>query len=222
MALNFNMSKKPTGSIQSLQISTFSDDSTNLQIKIIKFSSDKEEIEKQIVDLFVKTTIKSGFSFLETPKQNKQDDFDFSLTLPGGKVYLELTEFIVKDQEIPYLTSSTPRTCGEFHDMFLKTIDNKIKKASKRLEKMTLLKKELLPVDLLCYTTHADYNIDDVVVVLLQHTLLNYKNPFENIFLLQPIAFNHAHIRVLQPYSDKTIDNNTLVKLRDNQLINLL
>jgi len=216
------MHNKPIGIIPSIRTTFFLSNLTNIQLNKINFSSSKEGIEKQIIDIFIKTTRKSGFEFLDDPIHNTQDDFDFTLSLPGGKIYMELTEFIINDSKTPYRTFNSIRTHGDLHDEFINKINKKIRKVNNRIKNIKLQKLRLLPVDLLCYTSHSDYKIDNVVVALIQNTLLSHENPFENIFLLQPITLDYAEIRVLQPYSGKIIVKETLVKLRNNKLINLL
>ena len=72
------------------------------------YSAEKSEVEAQMVVAFIasmnKLLVLSNESFfLSNPRQNKEDDFDFTVDSPTGPAYLELIE--IAPLQGPYASS---------------------------------------------------------------------------------------------------------------------
>lgn len=185
----------------------------------LQYSDKKENVETFIMGQFFLHMKKYGAVFLDNPRQNNQDDFDFTLFLPGGKVYLELTEFVIGNKrDLPYKKFKTMQKYGDIVDKLILRIVEKSKKAKKRKEEKSIAE----PIHLLCYVTHCDFLLNDEVVAIVQDELKGIKHEFENIFYLTILNEKECDIKILYPNNNPKINKDLMRKLREKHLVNLI
>src|SRR6185503_16163554 len=93
----------------------------------IQFPKTKEEIEKFVLDLWTAEVRRAGGSIL-TVTQNEEDDFDFTLELPGGIVSLDLVEVFYSDGENrPYETTDIEVSVSRYAKQICESVKRKSK-----------------------------------------------------------------------------------------------
>src|ERR1700719_4826933 len=150
---------KPTGMVGPLTIRATSDGSSGGWNKI-EFPNNKEGIEKLMVEMWASAIRKAGGSIIEII-QNKEDDFDFTLVLPGGTVSLDLVELIYSDgQNKPYEGDGIEIKVHEYAEQ----IFNLVMKKSGRYGSAGTR-----PIHLLVYITHWRFWTSEIVIRLAQY-----------------------------------------------------
>jgi hypothetical protein len=86
------------------------------------YSTEKAEIERQMVVSFISSMNKNLATsceelFLSNPKQNQENNIDFTVDSPNGLAYLELME--IAPLKGPYTTASSSYKPYEFARLFL-------------------------------------------------------------------------------------------------------
>lgn len=202
-------SRKPTGQI--CPVSLTQAKYPSITWEKINFPKAKDQIEAKIVNYFVAAGTAVGFGVLEVT-QNIENDIDYSLTLPGGRIDLELTEIIYSAEPgNPYISGSMPIKCGDFSRQI---IDLVMKKSSKYSPL------NANPIHLILYITHWSFLPNELVIRLIQHELNITKHIFENIFLLIPLDSKNANLRVLYP-SINPLEKYSPQEFYDSTYINL-
>jgi hypothetical protein len=186
------MPKKPTGNIGPFVAKSGPAGVTGGWEKI-KFPEDKESIEKFALELWCSEIKKAGGSVRKVAK-NPEDHFDFTLELPGGKVYLDLVEFIYRDKEgRPYESDEIEIKVFDFAEQIHDTVLRKSQHYGKVGE---------VPIHLLLYVTHWRFWPPELVIRLAQHFLSEAPPIMENVFLVLPLDEKAGHARVLYPSRD--------------------
>ena len=204
------MPNKPTGRIGPFQVTVGREGPAGNWEKI-QFPKQKEEIEQLILDLFVTEMRKKGATILGY-KQNPQNDFDFTLELPGGRISLDLTEVIYRDEKgRPYegeeIRIESYQYATQIHDAVMAKSIHYGKAVSQ-------------PIHLLAYITHWRFQPNELVIRLVQHMLQHSKPIIENVFLLLPLDNKSADLRVLYP-STAPLEGQDVSSVKDNFYLNL-
>lgn len=190
---------KPTGNIGPNKV-FLENGNYKLSWDKVIFPTVKEDIELYYCQKFAEQIIKAGGEIYAI-KQNEENHFDFTLELPGGKVYMDLAEVIITDYKgNPYSTEQIKISYSEYLDSTLNIV---IKKSKNYQSKSTT------PIYLLLYCTHWRFIPNDEIIYLLQYYLINKKSCFENIFLYIPIDDIDGHLHVLYPADNLKFKNIT-------------
>lgn len=157
----------------------------------IKFSSAKEDIERFIADLWAREIRRTGGSILDVKQNSDQNDFDLTIELPGGFVFLDLVEVIYRDSKgRPYDNDDVQVKVFDFAEQIRDTVLKKSRHYGKVNSR---------PIHLLLYVTHWRFWPIELVVRLAQYLLLQTPPITENVFLLMPLDSEAAVCRVLFP-----------------------
>lgn len=183
------MAKKPTGDIGPVSATSTPTGATGGWNKIV-FPKDKESIETLIINMWASATRRVGGTVHEIV-QNKQNDFDFMLVLPGGTVSMELVEFMYRDgQGKPY----------DGDEIEIKSFDYAMQLAATVMRKSSHYGKVGgQPIHLLVYITHWRFWSNEVAIRLAQHFLNENPPIFENVFFIEPLEDKEGNARVLYP-----------------------
>jgi hypothetical protein len=201
---------KPTGQIGPFRITGGPNRPVGDWSKI-QFSTKKEEIEQFILNLFLAEMRKNDASIIAA-KKNPENDFDFTLELPGGRVSLDLTEIIYRDAEgRPY--------AGDNIRIQSYTYAEQIRDAvmAKSAHYAGISGQ---PIHLLTYITHWRFHAHEVVIRLVQHMLQQSRPIMENVFFLSPLDETAATLRVLYP-SANPLGGYELDRLKDDWYLTL-
>jgi hypothetical protein len=183
------MPQKPTGTIGPVTIQVGASGVTGGHQKI-EFPTNKEAIERLIVEMWAAETRKAGGSILSI-KQNEEHDFDFTVELPGGTVSLDLVELFYRDGNgRPYDGENIEIDITRFAEQIRDTVMKKSRHYGRATDR---------PIHLLVYITHWLFWPADVVIRLAQHLLLETPPIIENVFLLAPLDSTAGTCRVLFP-----------------------
>jgi hypothetical protein len=167
---------------------TWTPDGHILEHRIIKWSTDQKEIERTILGFYVREFEKTGATFIKIEDGGK-GHLDFLLTLPGGKMYLELMEAVIPDAgTLPH----QPNTQGHWP---LPYADKVFQDVQKKIDKYGL--KHRIPISLLIYTTHEQYRPNGAVIDVLRHYFKDREHAFFYVFFLIPIMTDCCSLRVL-------------------------
>lgn len=197
--------KKPSGYFAFTRISSNGEE-VKSEFNEISFSSNKEEIEWYFCHQFCYQMIKSGATINEVI-QNEENNFDFTLKVPSGAIYLELTEVVInKKGQSPYSSQ------GNQWIRYQEFVNAAIKIISK---KSTGYQKSDIPIHLLMYNTHWGFAPNHEIIALLQYDLKRIEHSFENIFYYNPIDETEGELRVLFPSSLKYLDGFDMEQLRE-------
>jgi hypothetical protein len=198
---------KPTGEIGPVIISK---DKTGFQP--VEFPKNKEDIEKFIVNGFLKSAQQQKVLHFETIsyKQNELDDFDYSLETSIGSRYLELME-IAPLEHLQGKYGNAPSSYKLYE--FAEFIYNKIMYKSIKYSSMVETK-----IILLLYITHWNFNFDTTVIALLQYWTVVNRNNFDLIYLYVPCNsdFGRPHLIFPTPLDYWKERNFSPVRYRDS------
>lgn len=204
--------KKPSGNIGHFRISVGEKDVKSSRVRI-EHSAKKDEIEKYYCERFINAMRKNGTNILGF-KQNEEDDFDFTLTMPGGKVSLDLAEVTINQPKIsPYKKKDSEI----FYKDYIDSVINIVKKKSKRKR----YQESKTPIYLLFYCTHWRFTPADAAIVVIQYDLLQLKHTFENIFFYCPLDREEGYVRVLYPTRKEKFDSIDIEEIRNGSYFNL-
>lgn len=202
--------RKPTGQIGATKLE-ISDGAPVAHWDKIVFPSEKEDIEKKIVGYFYREMLRQGYSILEA-NQNKESYIDYSLSLPSGKVDLELRELLYRDDEDkPY----DSRQIKIMTLSYAQQIYDAVHKKSKHYQQTSAV-----PIHLLMYVTHWRFVPHEAVIRIAQHLLAETPPIFENVFLLLPFDETEAMVRVLYP-STNPMEGKRIEDFADEWYLNL-
>jgi len=183
------MAKKPTGSIGPFSVTSTPSGAVGAWNKV-EFPKEKESIEKLVVEVWSSAMRSAGGTILEVIP-NKQNDFDFTLVLPGGKVSMDLVEFIYRDgQGKPYDGDQITIQSFDYAKQLVATV---MEKSAHYGNPGTQ------PIHLLVYITHWRFWSNEVAIRLTQHFLGESLPIFENVFFTEPFDARRGNARVLYP-----------------------
>lgn len=154
----------------------------------INWPSNQKEIERKILGFFVREFEKTGAKFLAIEDGGTRE-LDFLLTLPRGKVHLELMEAILPQVgEIPFQSGNRGYDPIPYGEAIFCEVSKKISKYGFN---------HVVPIDLLIYITHEQYRPNGAAIQVLRRYFLENKHPFQYIFFLIPYAEDRATLHVL-------------------------
>lgn len=178
----------------------------------INWPSTQKEIERKILGYFVREFEKQGAKFLAIEDGGTRE-LDFLLTLPGGKVHLELMEAILPQHgEIPFQPGNRSYDPIPYGEAIFREVSKKISKYGFSHE---------IPIDLLIYITHEQYRPNGAAIQVLQRLFLENKHPFQYVFFLIPLAEDLTKLHVLFN-KDYPFDPPAFSELKDRSWINLV
>jgi hypothetical protein len=190
------MAKKPTGTIGFNRVDVQSNgDATNSFVKL-EFPNEKEAIETMMAgDFITSMNIKMAPTgmpwFMSEPKQNIQNDFDFTINLPNGSTaWLELME--IAPLELFGGFDHVPASYKPYD--LAKIVVAKIMKKAVRYSGS--LEKEL---HLLTYITHWGFTPSTSLIALARYFLALEKHPFDGVYLYAPFQQGEGDGIVLAP-----------------------
>jgi hypothetical protein len=179
--------KKPTGRSGFYRV-TGGGEATPIELS---HSDEKAEIERKVVDMLLRShTYHTGEPFLlSNPRQNKEDDFDFTVTSPRGDADLELME-VAPLSAFGGSYENVPPThkAGDL----AAAISKEIFKKSKRYKP----KRELF---LLLYLTHWSLALGKATIQLLRYKLKKQRHVFGAVFYFAPLDDEVGVIEWLYP-----------------------
>jgi hypothetical protein len=144
-------------------------------------------IERKILGYFQREFSKTGAKFLAV-KDLGDKGLDFLLTLPGGETYLELMELVAPEiGETPYQHGAQSHTASGYIDKVFHGVERKIAKYGLKHD---------YPIHLLFYTTHEQYVPSPPGVEMLKIRFKETVHPFENVFLITPLAEDLTPLQV--------------------------
>ena len=202
--------QKPTGQTGPITVGIENSD-PSARWKKIEFPRAKADIERFVFELWLSETRKAGGTIYESV-QNPEDDFDFTLQLPGGPVHLDLTEIFYHDgQQRPYDGQRTRIKSYRFAEQVFNSITAKSDHYGKPGS---------IPIHLLTYITHWRFSPSEVAIRLVQHFLLETPPIIENVFFLEPFDATAANLRVLFP-SRNPLEGHDPEEFREHGYLNL-
>lgn len=189
--------RKPTGKIGPIRASA-TPDGVSVVWRPVEFSEKRDEVELHIMKLFCDALCREGFPSVKY-KQNAENDFDFTLDLPGGRTYLELTEILYEEVggELANSERTNPyqsrKTIVEV-DRYGRQIAEAVKRKSRQYGRAGQI-----PVHLLTYVTHWRFAPSETVIRLAQYHLLAKPPIFDYVFMIVPLMGDSAELRMLYP-----------------------
>ncbi|TBZ69899.1 hypothetical protein [Rhizobium leguminosarum] len=187
------MAKKPTGNQGRYRVIVEDDGNASGEFLRDLLGTSKDAIELRVVELFAEAwKTKTGVAFRW--HQNPENDVDFTLGLPGGRVKLELTELVLHDGEgNPFKSGNKLRTFGQYAEALVERVTSK----SNHYQVVSI------PTHLLIYPTHEPFDAPGQAIALAKMKLkaLNPAPVFENIFYLQMLPTGPI-VRCLHPTPD--------------------
>ncbi len=190
------MNKKPIGQIGPLRVNINPNNATK-SLQLVKFSGNKRENEDKILSIFRSEAERKGFKFYDI-KPNPENHFDYTLSLPGGTVFLDLMEIVYHS---PESKNKNPYNSGEIlinnKDYAEQIVKNILKKSAKYQNRGST------PIHLLTYVTQWSFQLGQGVIAICQNYLRNRPHIFENIFFLTILDDISGDIRVLFPSPDR-------------------
>lgn len=190
-------------------------DSYILSWQKIVFPKKKEDIEKYICERFAFHMVKVGATIYSI-EQNEENNFDFTLKLPGGTVYLDLVEIIINDSRgSPYSNEQLKISYSDYIDSVLKIVSKKSLKYESKSE---------IPISLLIYCSHWRFIPNDEIIFILQYIIQNNNYIFENIFIYTPLDDTDGTLTLIHPTDVNKFKNITpevIEKSRSKFYLNL-
>lgn len=206
------MATKPSGTAGPFTVTVSADGTVVGQQAKIVWPPDQKEIERKILGFFVREFEKTGAKFLNI-QDGGTKDLDFLLTLPGGQVHLELMEVVIpKSGEIPFRPGHRRHQPVPYADAIFKGVQRKIDKYGSTHE---------VPIDLLLYVTHEQYNPNDAALDVLRRYFLERPHSFEYVFFLIPGSEDLVHLNVLFN-KDQPLNPPPLSELEQREWINVV
>lgn len=182
------MAKKPSGITGAFSVTVTEGGELTGHHDKVNWPSSQKDIERKILGFFMREFEKSDAKFIKI-EDGGTEELDFLLTLPGGKVYLELMEAVVpRPKEIPFQSGNRRFEPITYADVVFHEITKKIAKYGLKHE---------IPIDLLIYLTHEQYNPNNAAINVLRRYLIETEHPFQYVFFLIPHTEDFAVIHVL-------------------------
>ena len=195
------MAIKPSGTSGPIKISFSNNDGISQTHEKFIWATNKEGIENQIFQFFVREIKKTGEE-ITSYEAGGTKDLDFAVTSNNQKFCLELMEAFVSQRDCqPFQGGAQIHNSSTYADKVFAGIDKKTKKYGLKHE---------VPIDLLLYATHEQYNPSSSALELLKHYLIEQKHSFRRVFFIQPLAEDFS---ILHKLFDQKIQ--VALKFRD-------
>lgn len=208
---------KPSGKLGAFKAVT-SEQGVHGEFEKVVFSKEKDEIENSVVKMFFdsmnKELGKTGEQFvLKSPKRLSENDFDFEVTSPKGKAYLELVEYAP-----PSLVSKgfnkVPVTYAPFEravDILKAVLKKDRKYPSRRSYELFLL----------VYVTHFGLAMNKTCQRCLQYFLSKAPISFDCVYFYTPLANDFGEPLHLFPVPPILLQGFSPWLCRENTVIHL-
>lgn len=179
------------------------------------FSPEKADIEKQMTVSFLAAMNKYCASPDETfplsnPKQNQENDLDFSIESPNGPAYLELME--IAPLKGPYKTAPPSYRPYDFAKAVLGGIH------AKSRHYVGIQGRDLY---LLLYVTHWAFTPSDSVLNCLRYWLARETHVFRGVFMFYMLDSLEGAPYFLFPFPPDPLASFDPEAIRDNVCLNL-
>jgi hypothetical protein len=198
------MAKKPSGVIGPLTIKSGPEGAIATRERI-DWGTTQIDAETRVLEYFKGFIEGIGGKILDA-QHGGTEDLDFLVTMPRGKVYVEMMEAVVTPKgERPFKSANHSFKAIEYAESVFEGVQRKIDKYGFRHE---------IPLWLLIYTTHDHYSPANVGFQALTRLFLDRKHPFELVAFVSPIDNAKAKVRTLFS-ADEPIDAPTLEDLKD-------
>lgn len=182
------MAIKPSGTSGPFSVTVSADGTPVGRHEKFAWPTNQKDIERKILDFFVREFERTGAKFLKI-EDGGTKDLDFLLTLPGGEVHLELMEIVIPQKgEIPFQPGHRRHEPVPYADAAFAGVQRKIDKYGLKHD---------VPIDLLLYVTHEQYNPNGAALDVLRRYFLERRHPFQYVFFLVPVAEDFATLYVL-------------------------
>lgn len=209
---------KPTGTIGPFRVRFNEDQTVTGEFLQVPFSQEKAAIEMDVTQKFISSANKvlselgeARRFILFDPKQNLEDDFDFSFFTCNGPAYLELME--IAPQTGPY--EQAPKKYNVYD--YAETIWKGISKKSARYDTKD---KETI-IYLLLYVTHWSFILCDEVIDCLAYWSNCNPHVFKAIFLYQTSDNEEGESFSIFPTPDDAFVGFNPEKYRNNNFTHL-
>lgn len=180
-----NSPRKPTGTIGPLQVSA-----AGAEFLQVEFPRTKEEVEHFILEAFIRDSGSLPLRISEW-KQNRQNDFDFSIGTTEGPKFLELMEIApLENLRGSYDKAPSSYKPYDFAEYILAKINGK----SERYRGAASSN-----ICLLMYVTDWAFTLSQTVIALLQYWSAHQSHSFQYIFCYSPIDAESGIAHLIYP-----------------------
>ena len=196
--------KKPTGEMGGVRFGRSSG------YVPIEFPTEKEDIERLMLRLTLSDdSIRDDhYGLTGDPRQNPEDDFDFTLPTSTGDHYLDLTEVAPLDG--PHKDSPNKHVNGEMSDWIWGVIAGKTSKYGSGSSR---------PIHLLLYPTHFSLRVTSSVLDLVGYQAATEDHSFESIVYTSPDDATSAESVVVFPRAANAFDGFNVEKVRQGWVV---
>jgi len=179
------------------------------------FPRTKADIETWIVKCFFSSLKENGWEpfCLANPRQNEEQDFDYTVDSARGEGFLELVEagpvevYRGDYAKAPLVTKSSD------------VVKNLLEKIKNKSEKYPEDRK--YPLYLLIYTTQWNFALSDAQVCWLQYELRREPPKFDGIFSCHPIEENFGQLHWLYPIPPDALTGFDPQQMKDHVVLHL-
>ncbi|MFS2107887.1 hypothetical protein [Ralstonia sp. Ralssp135] len=180
------MARKPSGVTGPVRMSV-GPEGPRLDHITIQWPADQKGIERKILEYLLRDWKKNGVP-LPKVTDGGTEELDFLLEYPRGKAHMELMEAVVPPQKLPFQGGHAWFEAGPYADRVFAGVRRKIAKYGLRHE---------VPIDLLLYTTHEQYNPTDAALWALARRFADVPHPFEFVYFVTPFADDDGRVDLL-------------------------
>jgi hypothetical protein len=181
------MPNKPSGTTGPIKMTHNSSQVISISLEKIVWETNQKGIEKQILQFFIRDN-KEYKEFLSY-EDGGTEELDFLIKTPKEKFYLELMEAVApEDPKKLFQQGNQFHKAVDYVDKVFAGVERKIKKYGL---------KHKVPIELLIYTTHEQYNPNVSAIELLKHKFSDIIHPFRKVFFLTPIASDFSDVNIL-------------------------
>jgi hypothetical protein len=179
------------------------------------YSTEKAEIERQMVVSFISSMNKNLATsceefFLSNPKQNQENNIDFTVDSPNGLAYLELME--IASLKGPYTTASSSYKPYEFAKAVLAGIKQKSDHYAGTQGR---------DIFLLLYVTHWSFIPSSSTLACLRYWLARQSHRFRAIFSFYLLDPSEGVPQWIFPYPPDLLCSFDPEVIRDDVCLNL-
>jgi hypothetical protein len=181
----------------------------------IALPKSKVEVERTVVERFIasmnRRLAKNGEQFfLSDPRQNAENDFDFTVTSPKGDAFLELME--IAPLMGPYDKAPPRYNVHEFAESIFRGILEKSQRYPERMEKELFL---------LCYVTHWTFILSRSAIACLRYWCARTPLAFRAVFSFQPLDDEDGEPTWLFPVPPNMLGDFDPEMIRNSTCLNL-
>lgn len=180
------MARKPSGLVGPVRVSVRAG-GAQLDHLTINWPADQKGIEWKVLEYLLRDWESNNLP-VPAVTDGGTEELDFLLEYPKRKAYMELMEAVVPAEKIPFQPGHAKHEAGPYADKIFAGVKKKIAKYGLRHE---------VPIDLLIYITHEQYNPNDAALWALARRFADTPHPFEFVYFVVPLADDFARISLL-------------------------